>query len=196
MSRRSRTGAGPQLVVAGSEPTVAELVRAAQSGNRKAFAELHRRYHRSIRGIILARAPIDVVDDLVQDVFAAALSRIGQVREPEAFPGWLSQIARRKSTDTHRRRAVRHTEPLPPDLSTHDSPYAEAKAVLEHIQALPATYAEPLVLRLVEGMTGPEIAKRLDLSPNYVRVNLHRGLKMLRERLEPKRKTKPLGVVQ
>jgi RNA polymerase sigma-70 factor (ECF subfamily) len=38
-------------------------------------------------------------------------------------------------------------------------------------------------LRLVEGMTGPEIASRTGLSPGSVRVNLHRGMQQLRERL-------------
>lgn len=196
MSQATRSRGRPRVVGARPETTVADLVRAAQAGDRGAFGELHDRYRRCVRGIVLARAPVDLVDDLVQDVFAAALSRIDQLREPEAFSGWLAQIARRKSTDTLRRRAVRSTEPLPPDLSSHDSPYAEAKAVLEHIQALPATYAEPLILRLVEGMTGPEIARRLDLSPSYVRVNLHRGLKMLRQRLEPSQQATTLGVVR
>jgi RNA polymerase sigma-70 factor (ECF subfamily) len=39
------------------------------------------------------------------------------------------------------------------------------------------------VLRFVEGMTGPEIAERTGLSPASVRVNLFRGVRMLRERL-------------
>ena len=43
---------------------------------------------------------------------------------------------------------------------------------------------ETLVLRLVEGMTGPEIAERTGLTAASVRVNLHRGMKMLREQLE------------
>jgi RNA polymerase sigma-70 factor (ECF subfamily) len=40
-----------------------------------------------------------------------------------------------------------------------------------------------LVLRLVEGMTGPEIALRTGMTAGSVRVNLHRGMKMLRARL-------------
>ena len=47
---------------------------------------------------------------------------------------------------------------------------------------MPEAYRETLVLRLVEGMTGPEIADRTGLTPASVRVNLHRGLKQLRER--------------
>jgi RNA polymerase sigma-70 factor (ECF subfamily) len=42
-------------------------------------------------------------------------------------------------------------------------------------------------LRLVEGLTGPEIAARIGLTPDSVRVNLHRGMKVLKERLEPQR---------
>jgi len=40
-----------------------------------------------------------------------------------------------------------------------------------------------LMLRLVEGMTGPEIAARTGLTDGSVRVNLHRGMKLLREKL-------------
>jgi len=55
--------------------------------------------------------------------------------------------------------------------------------VLEVICGLPEAYRETLVLRLVEGMTGPEIANRTGLTPASVRVNLHRGMKLLREKL-------------
>jgi RNA polymerase sigma-70 factor (ECF subfamily) len=40
-----------------------------------------------------------------------------------------------------------------------------------------------LILRLVEGMTGPEIAARTGLTPGSVRVNLHRGMHQLRAKL-------------
>jgi RNA polymerase sigma-70 factor (ECF subfamily) len=59
----------------------------------------------------------------------------------------------------------------------------EALAVLAAIRELPDAYRETLVLRLVEGMTGPEIAARTGLTAGSVRVNLHRGMKQLRERL-------------
>src|SRR5918998_985446 len=65
-------------------------------------------------------------------------------------------------------------------------PSAEAAEALAHIRALPEAYRETLVLRLVEGMTGPEIAARTGLQPASVRVNLHRGMKLLRARLEGK----------
>jgi RNA polymerase sigma-70 factor (ECF subfamily) len=55
--------------------------------------------------------------------------------------------------------------------------------MLEIVRSLPDAYRETLVLRLVEGMTGPEIATRTGLTPASVRVNLHRGMKLLREKL-------------
>jgi RNA polymerase sigma-70 factor (ECF subfamily) len=48
---------------------------------------------------------------------------------------------------------------------------------------LPDAYREPLMLRLVEGMTGAEIAERTGLTAASVRVNLHRGMKLLRDKL-------------
>jgi oligopeptide transport system permease protein len=42
---------------------------------------------------------------------------------------------------------------------------------------------DTLMMRLVEGMTGPEIAERTGLTPGSVRVNLHRGMRELRTRL-------------
>ena len=55
--------------------------------------------------------------------------------------------------------------------------------MLEVVRGLPEAYRETLVLRLVEGMTGPEIAARTGMTPASVRVNLHRGMKLLREKL-------------
>ena len=55
--------------------------------------------------------------------------------------------------------------------------------VLDLIRRLPEAYRETLIMRLVEGMTGPEIARQTGLTPDSVRVNLCRGMKMLRESL-------------
>jgi RNA polymerase sigma-70 factor (ECF subfamily) len=60
---------------------------------------------------------------------------------------------------------------------------ARADAVLAAIRSLPGAYREPLVLRLVAGLTGPQIACCLGMTHGSVRVNLHRGMAMLREKL-------------
>ena len=160
------------------------LARAAQQGDESAFGELYERYARRIHGLLLARVPRVDVDDLVQDVFLTAWNRLAALKEPAAFGGWLTTIARNRAVDFHRH-ATAAVE-LPADLAAHDNTAerADAARLLGFIRALPEAYRETLVLRLVEGMTGPEIADRTGLTPASVRVNLHRGMKLLREKLE------------
>jgi RNA polymerase sigma-70 factor, ECF subfamily len=158
------------------------LASAARNGNREAFGLLYHRYSRLVHGIMLARVPRSEVDDLVQDVFLLALRRVETLRDTTAFGAWLSMIARNRANDYHRRSP--ETVDLPEEIAGADSPRAEALAVLTVIRSLPDAYRETLVFRLVEGMTGPEIAVRTGLTPASVRVNLHRGMKLLRERLD------------
>src|SRR5262249_7206188 len=129
------------------------------------------------------RVPWAEVDDLVQDVFLLAFRKVRTLRDHNAFGGWIAMIARNRANDFHRR--SKKTEELPADVAEPDRAEADTDAtrILSIIQALPDAYRETLVLRLVEGMTGPEIAERTGLTPASVRVNLHRGMNLLRERL-------------
>jgi RNA polymerase sigma-70 factor (ECF subfamily) len=158
------------------------LVEAARRGDQSAFDLLYRRYVRMVHGVLLSRVPRSDVEDLVQDVFVTALQQLHGLREAAAFGGWLAAIARNRATD-YLRRAPRTTE-LPPDLAAADSDRTEAVMVLAVIRSLPEAYRETLTLRFVEGMTGPEISACTGLTEGSVRVNLHRGVKQLRERLE------------
>lgn len=161
-----------------------KLARAAQEGDKTAFGTLYERYARMIHGLLLARVPRADVDDLVQDVFLTAWNRLGGLRDPAAFGGWLSMIARNRAVDFHRQTGEPPLE-LPDDLAAHDATpeRADAMKLLAIVKALPEAYRETLVMRLVEGMTGPEIAARTGLTAASVRVNLHRGMKLLREKL-------------
>ena len=160
------------------------LVRMAIGGDEGAFSTLYDRYARMIHGLLLARVPGLHVEDLLQDVFLTAWKGLDGLRDPAAFGGWLSMIARNRATDFHRRSVTSVDLPDHLEAPERTAAGAEARAVLDTIRALPEAYRETLVLRLVEGMTGPEIAERTGLTPASVRVNLHRGMKLLREKLE------------
>jgi RNA polymerase sigma-70 factor (ECF subfamily) len=161
----------------------ARLVVDARAGDDRAFTRLYERYARVVHGLLLARVPRADVDDLVQDVFLTAWRRLDALRDPAAFGGWVAMIARNRATDFHRH-TPEHVE-LPDQLTAHDDTpaRAEALAILEVVRGLPTAYRETLILRLVEGLTGPEIAARTGLTAASVRVNLHRGMKLLREKL-------------
>ena len=66
-----------------------------------------------------------------------------------------------------------------------------ASSELAALRALPEAYRETLVLRLVEGLSGAEIAERTGLTPGSVRVNLHRGMALLRIALDGRREGGP-----
>ncbi len=164
------------------EPRLQEaaLVRAAQSGDRAAFGDLYQEYGRLIHGVLLAHVSYQDAEDLMQDVFIKALMQLPGLREPSAFASWLMAIARRTATDFLRSRKL--TVPVETLLEGHP-PEGNAFAILALIRQMPESYRETLIFRLVEGMTGPEIAVRTGLTPDSVRVNLCRGMKLLREQL-------------
>ena len=162
----------------------AALVRAAQRGSRDAFGVLYQRFGGYVYAILVARLPPDAATDLVHDVFVLALERLGSLREPAAFPGWIASIARHRATDAMKRQPVMETID-----DRHAAPPArpeqrlDAARALSAIHRLPEAYRETLVLRFVQGLTGPEIADITGLTPESVRVNLHRGFKLLRAEL-------------
>ncbi len=165
------------------------LISAARAGDRSAFGLLYDRYARMVHGVLLCRVPPREVDDLVQEVFLLALRKLDSLRDISRFGAWLGTITRNRAND-HYRRANRVEQSMEPadeeqaqSRSNDHVAEQEAAMTLAVLSTLPETYREPLTLRLVEGMTGPEIAARMGLTHGSVRVNLHRGMQMLREKL-------------
>jgi RNA polymerase sigma-70 factor (ECF subfamily) len=165
------------------ESDVAALVRGAQRGDRDAFGELYRRFARFVHGVALAHASPDDAGDIVQDTFVRAMSKLATLKEPAAFGAWIATIARNTARMTNRRdlRLVELPEDLPDSRPSSDHP--DGGLVLAALDALPEAYREPLLLRLVEGLSGAEIAERTGMTHGSVRVNLYRGMTLLRKRL-------------
>jgi RNA polymerase sigma-70 factor, ECF subfamily len=157
------------------------LVRAVLDGDRDSFARLYDLYAPLVHGILLARVPRAEVADLVQDIFLQAFKKLHTLRDAAAFGPWIAMIARNRAVDFHRR--SKETVEIDDEVRGSNTQDSRAAEILELIRNLPEAYRETLVLRLVEGMTGPEIAARTGLTAASVRVNLHRGMKQLREQL-------------
>ena len=165
----------------------AGLVRLAQSGDREAFAELYECYASTVHGVLLSMVRPQEAGDLVQEVFLSALRSLDRLEKPERVGAWLCTIARNRARDVYKQRRPEALpeEDLQPAREEPQGPadVSEAAGVLEVLRELPRAYSETLTLRLVECLTGPEIALRTGLTHGSVRVNLHRGMKLLRERL-------------
>jgi len=173
--------AGDPVTITDGAAALGATIRAVAAGDQDAFARLYADYARLVHAILLGRIPRRDVDDLVQEVFLTVFRRISELRDPAAFGGWIATIARNRATDHLRQ--MREQVELPADLAGGDPIETEAFAVLEIVRGLPEAYRDTLLMRLVEGMSGNEIAERSGLTPASVRVNLHRGMKLLREKL-------------
>jgi RNA polymerase sigma-70 factor, ECF subfamily len=164
----------------------AALVAAATAGDRRAFARLYERFGPVVHGSLIARVPAQDAADLVQDVFVTALRRLDSLRRGESVGGWLLAIARARAADYWREsapqaelsEAATHSDERADPLARRD-----AARVVAALRELPDAYREVLAMRLVEGLRGPEIAERTGLRAGSVRVNLHRGMALLREKL-------------
>jgi len=131
--------------------------------------------------------------DLTQDVLLRVRKGLGSF-QPGSFDGWLWRITRNAFIDDVRRRQRRPTSPFPdePDrMSSHSSPSPDEvlssirigediqKALIE----LPFEFREAVVFCDVVGMSYVEISQALDVPVGTVRSRIHRGRRMLRERL-------------
>lgn len=161
---------------------VARAVREARRGSQAAFAQLHRRFAPLVHGILIGRFRPALADELTQECFTLAFARLAQLDDEHKFGPWIAAIARRMPATATRE--VTTAEP-PECASTAASPEdrAEAARVLRALATLPEAYRETLALRLVEGLGGAEIAALTGLTPESVRVNLHRGMAKLRAAL-------------
>ena len=162
------------------------LAAAAQGGDREAFARLYELTAPTVHGVLVSLVRPAEAHDLVHEVFLHALRSIDRLDDPARFRAWIRTIARNLGRDHHKQR--RDVTELPDDLPApvlqRDAGEAEqAELALAAIRSLPEAYRETLTLRLVEGMTGPEIAQCTGLTQGSVRVNLCRGMKLLRGRL-------------
>ena len=86
------------------------LVELARDGDREAFAALYDRYARLVRAIAFdVSGELTAAEDIAQDAFLKAFSRLRQLRTPARFVPWLTSIARLAALDWRRtKRRDRH----------------------------------------------------------------------------------------
>ena len=88
------------------------LVKQAQAGDKAAFDRLARHYRAAVVAVTFSRVGNrDEAEDLAQEVLVKAREKLGELREPEAFPAWLKMIAL-NACRTWYRRSVKWPESL------------------------------------------------------------------------------------
>ncbi|MBL8898328.1 MAG: sigma-70 family RNA polymerase sigma factor [Planctomycetes bacterium] len=172
-------------------PSDAELLHAARRGDACAFAALYGRHAPLVHALALGSVDRHAAEDVVQEVFVQAWRKLGELREAERFRAWIAAIARHRARSVRRsdeRRGRRLAREIAVDGlaagrgAEHGLARLEQEELLAELRALPEAYRETIALRYVEGLSTEEIAAVTELTPGSVRVNLCRGLKLLRER--------------
>lgn len=174
------------------------LVNKAQRGSRAAVDRLVHEHAGWVRGVIYATlGRRDLVDDVSQQVWTKVWQRIGSLNDPKRLRSWLYSIARNAAIDAsqdRRRRSAAGLDWAADDLSDRPARGPVGLAVggeiretlLRAIEALPALYREPFVLRHLEDWSYSEIGELLGLSVETVETRLVRARRLLRESLQGK----------
>jgi RNA polymerase sigma-70 factor (ECF subfamily) len=174
--------------------TVAELVRAAQGGDREAFGTLVERFQGAVYHTALRKTGNAAeAQELAQDVFVQALHKIGQLRQPECFGGWLRSIAARRAINRAARRKATQSlegEVLDTACVEHDTPLGDAlqRERARHVRAglrrLKALDRHTLVAFYVEGQSLAEMSTKFASPIGTIKRRLHTARKRLAAELE------------
>ena len=144
---------------------------------------LLKRHARAVLAVCLAGARnVHDAEDVMQEVFVKALSRLNTLKDPDRARAWLLSIARRACVDRYRRGASATS--LPAD---HPAPADDADPRIDPLHAaisrLPDDYRETISLYYLDGRNCANVAGVMGISEAAVRKRLSRARLMLHDLL-------------
>jgi RNA polymerase sigma-70 factor (ECF subfamily) len=171
----------------------AEWIRAAQAGDRSAFAQLVDRYwDRLYRWLYHLTRDRHAAEDLTQETFLRALAAVKTFRPGSNFRAWVFRIGH--NNFVNQKRAERRTkQALPedaaaPGVNTVET-NAETREVLEVVQRavadLPSDFRAALQLRVDEGLSFREVAQILNITEETARWRVFKARQKLMKVLSP-----------
>jgi RNA polymerase sigma-70 factor (ECF subfamily) len=165
-----------------------ELVEAVLNGRREAYAELVRRYERSVRAAATAiLRNSHAAEDVAQDAFVTAYQKLGRLRKGNAFGNWILRITQRRALHVLRREAKAHsTQRTARDVLSDRQQRLDdnSEHLLAAIIRLPEHERQAVLLRYFDGHSAEAIAQMIGRPAGTVRVHLSRALARLRTWLE------------
>lgn len=173
----------------------AAWMASAQAGDQRAYTRLLNDSVALIRAVARRQGvPMDALDDVVQETLLT-VHRVRHTYDPSrSYDAWLSAIAARRAIDvlrSHGRREHRevHDErafdahPDRDDASTGAERAQEAQRLRKAIQTLPPGQREAVEQLGLKEQSLAEAAEHTGRNTGALKVNLHRALKTLRDRL-------------
>lgn len=168
--------------------TLSQTVQRAKNGDREAYGELYAYYYKELyRYAYYCLRHEQDAEDVVAETVACAFAQLKQLKKDEAFPMWLFSIL---SNQVRRRKKayVKEHQNLPLEdmetLADEYTPQSEERIDLYRaLSQLPEKERSIVLLAVVDGFTGNEIAQILKMKPSTVRSKLSRTLKRLQQSL-------------
>ncbi|MFQ2645677.1 sigma-70 family RNA polymerase sigma factor [Aeromonas caviae] len=135
----------------------------------------------------LCRDP-QIAEDLVQETFLRTWKAIDTLLDDKAAKAWLITILRRENARRFERKQFDLVDldehPLRDQGVLPSEQEMEHEWLRRHIARLPAEYQEPLLLQVLGGFSGEEIAEQLGLKKNTVMTRLFRARNQIKEAME------------
>jgi RNA polymerase sigma factor (sigma-70 family) len=173
----------------GNVELLPDLLARCRRGDRPAFDTLVRRFHAYAFSLATALVPTrDEADDAVQSAFVTVLTRVPDLRTPDAFPGWLRQIVRtecNRLTRGQRTTAIHDTLPSPssppPDAVEHQELRTQIRRA---VSDLPPAQREAAELFYLDELSQSDVARTLSIPEGTVKRRLFDARNTLRTTLK------------
>lgn len=173
------------------------LVVDCKNGSKKAHYELYKLYSKAMLNTAFRIVnDLDEAQDVLQEAFIDAFSRIGDFRQETTFGLWLKQIVVHRAINLLRRRKMQlvdiadeHLETIADGGNDDDSDEEllyKVNQVKAAMNELPEGYRVVLSLYLLEGYDHEEIGQVLNINENTSRTQFLRAKRKLIERLKIK----------
>jgi RNA polymerase sigma factor (sigma-70 family) len=168
------------------EQGFARMLEAARRGAEWAWEEIYRDLAPAVLAYMRARGAPDP-EDLAGEVFVQAVRDIGRFEGgPRELRSWVLAIAHNRLIDEGRRRERRPADPVPPETIALRGPVRDAEQealdrlgedeVRRLISGLSANQQAVILLRVLGGLTIPEVARVLGKREGAVKALQRRGL--------------------
>ncbi len=178
-----------------------ETIDRVLTGNKQAYELLVIKYQDRIFRYVYSRVPdYDEALDITQEIFVLTMESLHTFRRESKFSTWMYSIAinycknykrkKRRYVEVPIQRSGSESDYEIPLTDMRQDPEAEVinrdslKIVMQEIKELPGDYRDILVLRDIEGESYSDIADMLSISLSNVKVRIHRGREMLKNRLQ------------
>lgn len=171
-----------------------DLIEACKKGNSRAQVEIYNSYCKAMYNTAYRIVKSDFeAEDIMQDAFLTAFSKLKTLKEPAFFGSWLKKIVINNSIAHYKSKKRKNEVPYEQmtyrmeteSNETENEAYTNLKAehVLETMKELKGNYRLALTLHLIEGYDYHEIGAIMDISYGNCRTVISRAKESLRKKI-------------